>query len=212
MEQNINEAIVENKGGKRLKQGSGGRSFLVIIAALAGIAAAGYLGLCAYAGSLSTFYPNHQINGIDVGGLTVVEAQEKLESSLLAQPIEITNTNTGTQMTMTLKELGYTSDLLDVAQPAMDSQRSQSFPARGTAFVSALLGGREDNLWRYLDDATLLAAGERVSDALSVPVIDASYEIGENTVAVVKGRDGYRLDTENAAAVLKQIDQYSREG
>ena len=212
MEQNINEAIVENKGGKRLKQGSGGRSFLVIIAALAGIAAAGYLGLCAYAGSLSTFYPNHQINGIDVGGLTVVEAQEKLESSLLAQPIEITNTNTGTQMTMTLKELGYTSDLLDIAQPAMDSQRSQSFPARGTAFVSALLGGREDNLWRYLDNATLLAAGERVSDALSVPVIDASYEIGENMVAVVKGRDGYRLDTENAAAVLKQIDQYSREG
>ena len=77
MEQNINEAIVENKGGKRLKSGGGGNTFFIVLAVLAGLVAAGYLGLCAYAGNLNTFYPNYRINGIDVGGLTVSEAQAK---------------------------------------------------------------------------------------------------------------------------------------
>ena len=75
MEQNINEAAVEHKGGKRLKQG-GGNTFLIVLAVLVGLLAAGYLGLCAYAGNLNTFYPNYRINGFDVGGLTVSVAQE----------------------------------------------------------------------------------------------------------------------------------------
>ena len=54
MEQNINEAVVEHKGGKRLKRGSG-NTVLVVLAVLVGLMAAGYLGLCAYAGNLNTF-------------------------------------------------------------------------------------------------------------------------------------------------------------
>ena len=65
MEQ-INEASVQKEGGARLKKGGKGLYIAlgVIVLALAGT----YLGLCAYAGSLGTFYPNTTINGVAVGG------------------------------------------------------------------------------------------------------------------------------------------------
>lgn len=51
----INEASVQKEGGARLKKGGKGLYIAlgVIVLALAGT----YLGLCAYAGSLGTFYP-----------------------------------------------------------------------------------------------------------------------------------------------------------
>ena len=75
MEQ-INEASVQKEGGARLKKGGKGLYIAlgVIVLALAGT----YLGLCAYAGSLGTFYPNTTINGVAVGGLTPAEAAGKL--------------------------------------------------------------------------------------------------------------------------------------
>lgn len=71
MEQ-INEASVQKEGGAHLKKGGKGLYIAlgVIVLALAGT----YLGLCAYAGSLGTFYPNTTINGVAVGGLTPAEA------------------------------------------------------------------------------------------------------------------------------------------
>ena len=80
MEQ-INEASVQKEGGARLKKGGKGLYIAlgVIVLALAGT----YLGLCAYAGSLGTFYPNTTINGVAVGGLTPAEAAGKLREAVL---------------------------------------------------------------------------------------------------------------------------------
>ena len=79
MEQ-INEASVQKEGGARLKKGGKGLYIAlgVIVLALAGT----YLGLCAYAGSLGTFYPNTTINGVAVGGLTPAEAAGKLREAI----------------------------------------------------------------------------------------------------------------------------------
>ena len=47
MEQTTTEAIVESKGGKRLK--SGGKAPLIIVGAVLAVLLAAYIGLCAYA-------------------------------------------------------------------------------------------------------------------------------------------------------------------
>ena len=67
MEPITNEAVLEQKsapagGGKRLRKG--GNRPLIVIGVLVAVAVAAYLGLCAYAGNLNTFYPNYRINGI----------------------------------------------------------------------------------------------------------------------------------------------------
>ena len=145
MEQTTNEAVVQKKGGARLqkkeaKRGSGKKP-LIVVALLLAIFAAAYLGLCVWAGSVDTFYPNRHINGIDVGGLTVSEAQAKLETDLLAQTITLTEEETGTQASITVADLGYTAgDFHGDTQFWMDEQKSHSFLGKGWDFLSHLTG------------------------------------------------------------------------
>ena len=54
-----NEAMVQKVGGARLKKG--GKRPLMVIGILVGVVCAAYVGLCAWAGSLDTFYPNTTI-------------------------------------------------------------------------------------------------------------------------------------------------------
>ena len=72
----IREADVQTQPGKRLAEKTekrGSKRPWMIAVIIAAVLVAAYLALCAYAGSLDTFYPNRHINGIDVGGLTVSE-------------------------------------------------------------------------------------------------------------------------------------------
>ena len=108
----INEAVLnENEspsGGKRLKKG--GKAPMIILCALVAVAAAAYLGLCAYVNTLQTFAPNRHINGVDVGGLTVAQAQEVLETTLPAQEVVVTDPVLQMQTSVTLADLGYTAE------------------------------------------------------------------------------------------------------
>ena len=214
MEQNINEAIVENKGGKRLKSGGGGNTFFIVLAVLAGLVAAGYLGLCAYAGNLNTFYPNYRINGIDVGGLTVSEAQEKLESDLLNQAIDLVDPQTDTRMSITVADLGYTEEsFAGDTQYWMENVKRGGFLSHGKEFLFSLAGKRVSGAnWPGMDMDVLAATADRVCATLSHQVVDAAFEVGENSVSIVKARDGHQLDAGTVAAQLQNIDQYSQEG
>ena len=87
----IREAEMQTQPGKRLNEESkkSGKGPLLIAGIVLAVLLAAYVGLCAYAGSLDTFYPNRHINGIDVGGLTVGQAQQRLETQLLNQAITL---------------------------------------------------------------------------------------------------------------------------
>lgn len=87
----IREAEMQTQPGKRLNEESkkSWKGPLLIACIVLAVLLAAYAGLCAYAGSLDTFYPNRHINGIDVGGLTVEQAQQRLERQLLQQAITL---------------------------------------------------------------------------------------------------------------------------
>ena len=109
----IREADVQTQPGKRLAEKTekrGSKRPWMIAVIIAAVLVAAYLALCAYAGSLDTFYPNRHINGIDVGGLTVSEAQSALETRLPAQTIILVNEERQLQTTLTVAELGYTAE------------------------------------------------------------------------------------------------------
>ena len=132
MEQ-ISEAVEKKKpGGARLKKSSSKKPLFIAGGILAAVAAA-YVGLCAYAGSLDTFYPNYHMNGVEVGGLTVLEAQEKLEAELPAQTIVLYDSETQEDLTtITVADLGYTAErFAGDAQAWMDNQNEQGFLTKG---------------------------------------------------------------------------------
>ena len=200
MEQITNEAIVTEQqpksGGKRLKKGGGNKLFIAVCI-LCAVVLLGYLGLCAYAGSLDTFYPNYRVNGIDVGGLTVNEAQEKIETELLAQTIDFVDPNTDTRMTLTFEEIGLTAERLrehEVAQSSMDAMRKDGFASYGYRFIRSLMGDGIGGLWPGLPDETLHQTAEHISQTLSHATVDSSYEVLEDSIRITRARDGYAID------------------
>lgn len=87
MEQTITEAAVTPQGGKRLA-GGGKKIPLIILGAVLAAVLAVYLGLCGWAASLDTFYPNTSLNGVKIGGLTVFQAAERMAQELPQKTLE----------------------------------------------------------------------------------------------------------------------------
>ena len=154
MEQTTNEAVVQkNPGGARLKKG--GRGPLVALGIALGVLVLAYVGLCAYAGSLDTFYPNYHINGIAVGGLTVEQASQTLAAELPEQVITLHCGDDPVKLgwpsdslpSVTLGELGYTEERCGaIARRLFDQQKSCGFFSRGSRFLSAQFSSTGDTV------------------------------------------------------------------
>ena len=212
MEQTTKEAIVETKGGKRLK--SGGKLPLVLLGVILAVLLAAYIGLCAYAASRDTFQPNRHLNGIGVGGLTVDQAQEKLEADLLAQEITLTDPDTGTQAVITVADLGYTAnEFAGDAQFWMDADRQMGFFRKGWAYIAYATGRCSGGAhWPDMDREALHDTVARLSGELSQEPLDGAWELADDAVLFTKARDGRTLNTDALEAALADVGTYSEAG
>ena len=212
MEQTTKEAIVETKGGKRLK--SGGKLPLVLLGVILAVLLAAYIGLCAYAASRDTFQPNRHINGIDVGGLTVDQAQEKLEADLLAQEITLTDGESGVSSAITVADLGYSAeDFAGDAQFWMEEQTRRLFLGKGWDFLCDATGRRPGGAhWPDMDQTVLHETVTRLSGELSQAAVDSSYSLTDDSIRLVKARDGRALNEDALRTALADVSTYSEAG
>ena len=209
MEQ-INEAAEQKKpGGSRLKKRSSKKPVL-IIGGIITAAAAAYVGLCAYAGSLDTFYPNYHINGIDVSGLSVSEAQEKLETELPAQEIVLYDAETQEDLTsITVADLGYTAESFSGdAQSWMDDQAETGFLMRGWDYLM-FLTGRYPGGWHWpdTDGQESDATAARLSLELAREPIHTSYTLEDQAILITKAKDGRSVPSGDLT-MLRNISDY----
>ena len=211
----IREADVQTQPGKRLAEKTekrGSKRPWMIAVVIAALLVAAYLALCAYAGSLDTFYPNRHINGIDVGGLTVSEAQSALETRLPAQTIILVNEERQLQTTLTVAELGYTAEsFAGDAQFWMDAERDTPFLRRGWAYLATLSGHWPGGAhWPDMDEAVLTKTVARLTEVLTEPPADTSGELDGQTLRITKAHDGYA--PESLRPLLSDIASYSQSG
>ena len=211
----IREADVQTQPGKRLAEKTekrGSKRPWMIAAVIAAVLVAAYLALCAYAGSLDTFYPNRHINGIDVGGLTVSEAQSALETRLPAQTITLVNEERQLQTTLTVAELGYTAkSFAGDAQFWMDAERDTPFLRRGWAYLATLSGHWPGGAhWPDMNEAVLTKTVARLTEVLTEPPADTSGELDGQTLRITKAHDGYA--PESLRPLLSDIASYSQSG
>ena len=211
----IREADVQTQPGKRLAEKTekrGSKRPWMIAVVIAAVLVAAYLALCAYAGSLDTFYPNRHINGIDVGGLTVSEAQSALETRLPAQTITLVNEERQLQTTLTVAELGYTAEsFAGDAQFWMDAERDTPFLRRGWAYLATLSGHWPGGAhWPDMDEAVLTKTVARLTEVLTEPPADTSGELNGQTLRITKAHDGYA--PESLRPLLSDIASYSQSG
>ena len=221
MEQTTKEAM----GPKRLKKG--GKKPLIITGIVLAAAIAAYLGLCVWAGFLDTFFRGYTINGVDVGGLTVTQAQEKLERELPEREVPIYEAPDGTYpygteneeplLTMTLAQLGFTPEAAeesvgipfsDWARSALESQKESPFFIKGFSYLSSLFG--EDSIWfGFRLSGDLDAAAAEITAQLEQEAVDAAYELGEDSLSITKARDGRSVDQTLLRQTLAQLDTES---
>lgn len=211
----IREADVQTQPGKRLAEKTekrGSKRPWMIAVVIAAVLVAAYLALCAYAGSLDTFYPNRHINGIDVGGLTVSEAQSALETRLPAQTIILVNEERQLQTTLTVAELGYTAEsFAGDAQFWMDAERDTPFLRRGWAYLATLSGHWPGGAhWPDMNEAVLTKTVARLTEVLTEPPADTSGELDGQTLRITKAHDGYA--PESLRPLLSDIASYSQSG
>ena len=211
----IREADVQTQPGKRLAEKTekrGSKRPWMIAVIIAAVLVAAYLALCAYAGSLDTFYPNRHINGIDVGGLTVSEAQSALETRLPAQTTILVNEERQLQTTLTVAELGYTAEsFAGDAQFWMDAERDTPFLRRGWAYLATLSGHWPGGAhWPDMNEAVLTKTVARLTEVLTEPPADTSGELDGQTLRITKAHDGYA--PESLRPLLSDIASYSQSG
>ena len=223
MKQTTNEAVErKNPGGARLKKGSG-RTPLLVIGIILGVLVLAYVGLCAYAGSLNTFYPNYHINGIAVGGMTVDQASRALAAELPEQAISLHCGDDPVKLgwpsdslpPVTLGELGYTEERCGaIAQRLFDQQKSCGFFSQGSRFLSALFSSMGETVSDEDMDASVFQEQvTRLARELALEPQDTTYSIGENSISITKAVNGRSVKEDALAeALIHAIRTYGTQG
>ena len=222
MEQTTNEAVVQkNQGGARLKKG--GKGPLVVLGVIVGVLVLAYVGLCAYAGSLDTFYPNYHINGIAVGGMTVEQASQALAAELPEQVMTLHCGGNPVKLgwpsdslpPVTLGELGYTEERCGaIAQRLFDQQMSCGFFSQGSRFLSALFSSTGETVSDEDMDASVFQEQvTRLARELALEPQDTTYSIGENSISITKAVNGRSVKEDALAeALIHAIRTYGTQG
>ena len=222
MEQTTNEAVVQkNQGGARLKKG--GKGPLVVLGVIVGVLALAYAGLCAYAASLDTFYPNYHINGIAVGGMTVEQASQALAAELPEQVMTLhcggdpvkSGWPSDSLPPVTLGELGYTEERCGaIVQRLFDQQKSCGFFSQGSRFLSALFSSTGETVSDEDMDASVFQEQvTRLARELALEPQDTTYSIGENSISITKAVNGRSVKEDALAeALIHAIRTYGTQG
>ena len=199
-----------NHGGKRLKKG--GKTPLIVFCVLLVLLVGAYAGLCAYVSSRTTFAPNRRLNGVDVGGLTVEQAQTKLEETLLAQPVEIRDAEQNMSYTVTLADLGYSQEsFAGDAQFWMDSDRSLPFLVQGWNYLCYWMGRYPGGAsWPEMDAEVLRDATQEAAEFFYREPVHGRYELLEDTVVITRAREGRQVNETALMTALADVAAYSK--
>ena len=198
--------------GKRTAQRAakphGGRIALIVVLAAAVVLAAGYLGLCAAAGS-GVFLPNTAIAGVDVSGQTQEQAAETLKAQLpdrLAQ-LSVPFTCAEQDWTISGGEASVTAESVEAAvREAMDRQ-SGGFLTRGAQYLGAMTSGAQYSVPVTFENTPSVV--EQVLQEYADPDTQTTWEVRDDQLVLRKGVTGRTIDVtalvEAAEARLSQL-------
>lgn len=179
---------------------AGGRTVLVVVLALALLAGGGYAAAYSLAGD--TLPRGASVGGVDVGGMTVAEAEEALRSGLgdtLSGPITVTieGSGDGSEGEVEPADAGLSVDYAASVAAAGDT-RSWSPGSLWEHYV----GGDDVDPVVVVDDAALEAAVADLSDGLGTPPVDGRVAFDAGRVVVTAPEPGRGIDPDGAREAM----------
>ncbi len=189
----------KSTGGKRVAPGSRSSKGAVAAVAVAALLAAGYVGLCAYAGSSGgQLAPGTVISGVEVGGQSAQTAQATLDSTLQTRlaALEVQFSCAGNTYSVPGAEFSYDAEgTVRGISPA-----SGSFLVRGARFLRGLVA--RDG---YTVELKLDHVPEVVSQAAREcggADTQTTWKLTDDALVFTKGRTGRTVDVPALMAAL----------
>lgn len=165
---------------------------LIVVIMLAVIA-----GTSVYISGLNTVYPNVCVSGVNVGGMTFSEAYEALSeietSSSGDVDVNVILTD-AVSLTLTSSDVGYTSDITDVVNMAINYGKDGNLMSQVLTFLKCTKSKTELEAEGALNE-TLIR--EKIAGAAQLASHDAAgrqYTISDTAITIVKGSSGYVVD------------------
>lgn len=194
------------------------RTVLVAFVIAGVIVSAGYAGLCAYAANGKAIWPGISVMGVDLSGLTVEEAVDKLDTFIENAQVDLylyyildegTNVsayrNPQPDYSFPLTKLGFHPDTQKIAQDAYDMNvTNPEFFSLGWRYLTGD-GETEYAPILQLDPEAIAARAQEVSDALSYDPTETVYGREENTLRVTLARNGRAVPAESIAEKLENV-------
>ncbi len=177
----------------------------IVLAIVAAVFVACYLGLCGYVTGSGRILPNTWVSGVALGNMTRAEATQASAEGLDAL-------YSGTAITLICDEDSipvpaalFTGDGYVIAQAAYEAGRSHGFFWQGATFVRSLFFGTEIDAALCVrdgcgDDVSALLA--EVSASMDSTLAETTWEVSDTVITFVKGHIGRAVDTD---ALLEQI-------
>ena len=222
----IREADVQTQPGKRLaeepKRKKPGKAWKTAAGIVAAAVVVLFCACCMLANSRDTFFPHTTINGVEVGGLTVAEAQSRLEAEIpqrvckiyLSGQDGVSTEGREPDAVITFAELGLfpESGYEGMAKAPFILQQGKGYLSTALTYLEALLGkdtGYNSSL--YWDSQQLDRAISELSSELNIDPLDMTYQLADHFLQITTARDGRFVADNELRRTIQNVVQNSSE-
>lgn len=171
-----------------------GKKWAIAVGVTTGVILGAYLGVCAWAGSTDTIFPNVHVAGVDVSGMTVGQAQLALEHMTSTYGDDIIATLRYGNWSHSLKagDLDYSWDF--AAKCAWETGRDNFLTGGGTYLLGLMGKSTHIGVPRENESQVLEQMLDQVEDEVGGGVTTATYQINGDRLEMTKGVSGIGLD------------------
>lgn len=220
----IREAEMQTQPGKRLNEESkkNGKVWKIVVGVVAAAVVVFFGACCMLANSRDTFFPHTTINGVEVGGLTVAEAQSRLEAEIpqrvckiyLSGQDGVSTEGREPDAVITFAELGLfpESGYEGMAKAPFILQQGKGYLSTALTYLEALLGkdtGYNSSL--YWDSQQLDRAISELSSELNIDPLDMTYQLADHFLQITTARDGRFVADNELRRTIQNVVQNSSE-
>ena len=201
----IREAEMQTQPGKRLaeepKRKKPGKAWKTAAGIVTAAVVVLFCACCMLANSRDTFFPHTAINGVDVSGLTLQEAQSRLETVLPQRVCKIYLSEQNTvspeerepAASITFAELGISPEAGydGTTKSAYILQHGKGYCSTGFTYLKSLLGKNTGyNSSLYWDSRQLDQAIAKLSAVLNSKPLDMAFQVGDHSLQLTIAKDG----------------------
>lgn len=190
--------------GKRVRRSQLRKEQRYVLIGLCAVVVIAYLVLCGTV-SKEWMFPNTQVNGQDLSGMTLSQAETVLAKDFQAKYTGVTLTVEAEGEAYTI-EMGEALDL-KAAEAAEDAfaHGHTGFFRRGIVWLFSHIKGYEKTVYPHIKDQAILEENVQDSGVLKVDTAVAdSYKVSKNQITFTRGTSGQKVDTEQLYALIDQ--------